>query len=294
MTRDFVPIIEISIGLAPSVDRSVLQSALAKLAADDNQFRFADDVNNDKIILSGIDEVQLAKKIEDLRALGVDIAIGRPQIAFRETISCRAEAHYVHKKLLSSGAGEFAGVKLIVEPRLDIGSACHVDIGGTSLPSEYNDGVEAGIETALRNGVLQGFLVTGVSVRLIDARYHDTDSNAAAFEIAAKAAVREALAAGSPVILEPVVRLSILTPSDCVDRTVADLEGRRGSIQSREVQGSVVVLVAIVAAVNLLGYMNALRSISNRRATYSVKFDHYAPLPGPEDPPFRPAIGMRA
>ena len=297
MARDFVPIIEIAISLTAGTDRSVLRSTLAKLAADDDQFKFTDGENTDQMVLSGIDEIQLAQKIEDLRlAPGVAITIGPPQIAFRETITCRAEVHYTHKKQ-SFGAGEFASVKLILEPPSpDIGFACHVDIGGTSsLPSDYNDGIKAGIETALRHGIVQGFPVIGVTVRLIDGRYHDIDSSAVAFAIAAAAAVKEALAAGSPIIIEPVMKVNVLAPRDCIDRIIDDLKVRRGSILAREVRnGGLVLLTATAPAINLFGYMNTLRSISNERATYTVQFDHYAPLPGPEDPPFRPAVGMRA
>jgi translation elongation factor EF-G len=295
MPSDFVPIVEISIGLATGVDRSMLQSMLAKLAADDDQFKSTDGANPDQLIVSGIDEIQLAQKTADLRlALGADITIGRPQVAFRETITCRAEGHYTHKKQ-SSGAGEFAGVKVVLEPQSpDTGSVCHVDISDTSLSSDYKEGIKAGIETALRHGVVQGFPVIGVAVRLIDGRYHDADSNAVAFAIAATAAVREALAKGSPVVLEPVVKVTIVTPSDCIDRIADDLNLRHGNIVAREERDGRLVLTATAPAMNLFGYMNALRSISNGRATYTIQFDHYAPLPAPDDPPFRPAVGMRA
>jgi elongation factor G len=295
MAGEFIPVIDIVIGLPAEVDRSGLQSTLAKLAADDDQFTVTDGSNPGQTILSGIDEIQLTQKIEDLRlALDVDITIGPPQIAFRETITCRAEVHYTHKKQFF-GKGEFSGVGLVLEPpRPDLGFVCHIETSGTSLPREYIDGIRAGIETALHHGVLQGFPVIGVTIRLIDGHYHDADSNVAAFTIAAAAAVREALAKGGPVILEPVMKIDVLTPTDCVDRIIDDLRRRRGSILAREVQDGGLLLSATAPAMNLFGYANTLRSITNGRATYTTQFDHYAPLPGPEDPPFRPTVGMRA
>lgn len=294
MAEEFVPVIEIPVTSAANVDRALLMSALSSLAADDGQFRFALDNRSGDVLLVGIDEPQLEQKIDALRHVpGAAIRIGAPQIAFRETIMRRAEVAYVHKKQFGGG-GEFAKVKLLLEPHgLESGYACQFKASGNVLPDEYISGIKAGVATALSAGIVAGFPVIGVTATVVDGGFHDIDSTAGTFAIAATAAVRDALQ-GNAVILEPVVKAEVVTPEDCVERIVGDLESRLAHILDRGIRDGRSLIVATVRATNLLGYAKALRSISGGRATYGVRFDHYAPVSPPDDPPFRPAVGMRA
>jgi len=223
------------------------------------------------------------------------VILGAPHVAFRERITQPAEVEYTHKKQ-SGGSGQFAIVKLHVEPN-EPGKGYQFEskIAGGAVPKEYIPGVEKGIESVLSSGVVAGFPVVDVKVELIDVKYHDVDSSALAFEIAARAAFREALQKARSVLLEPIMKVEVVTPEDCIGSVIGDLNLRRGQIQGQDMRGNTTVISAMVPLMNMFGYVNNLRSMSRGRAAFTMQFDHYAPAPLPEDdPPFRPAIGMRA
>ena len=295
MADEFVPVVEIPVKSAANVDRASLLSALSRLAADDAQFRFVLNDQTGDVLLAGIDELQLEQKINALRRVpGIAISIDAPQIAFRETMMRRAEVAYTHKKLFGS-AGEFAKVMLVLEPAgPESGYACQFKTASAVLPDEYVAGIKAGVERAFAAGIVAGFPVIGVTTTVVDGAFHELDSSAAAFAIAARGAVREALQAGDAVMLEPVMKVEVVTPEDCVAPVMADLTRRRADILDRDGRDRHSLIAATITATSLLGYANTLRSISVGRATYSVQFDHYAPVSPPDDPRFRPAAAMRA
>jgi elongation factor G len=292
---EFVPVIEIPVKSAANVDRASLLSALSRLAADDVQFRFVLNDQTGDVLLAGIDELQLDQKIDVLRRVpGAAISIDPPQIAFRETLKRRAKVAYTHKKLFG-GAGEFAKVMLVLEPAgPESGYACQFRTSTTILPDEYVAGIKAGLEGAFAAGTVAGFPVIGVTATVVDGGFHDLDSSAAAFAIAARGAARDAFQAGDAVMLEPVMKVEVVMPEDCVERIVGDLASRRAFVVSRDTREGRSAIVATVPATDMLGYAGSLRSMSGGRATYGVRFDHYAPVSPPDDPRFRPAVGMRA
>jgi elongation factor G len=289
MADEFVPVIEIPIEATDN--RTRLLSALSAFAAQDAQFRFTCESEAGAAVLIGIDELQLDRKIHDLRNVHhIEVSIGPPQVAFRETIRSSVEVDYTHKRR-SGSAGEFARVKLVLDPPgIESKDPCEIKVADITLPDEYAAGVRTGVNVGLLHGVVAGFPLVGVTVTLVDAAHHDVDSSAAAFAAAANAALRDGLKNAGSVLLEPIMRLKISLPDDCIDGIIDDLMVRRGRIVDHD-QSSI---VADVPAVNLFGYANSLRSMSNGRATYSVQFDHRAQIPPPDDPPFPAAIGMRA
>jgi elongation factor G len=290
----FVPVIELEIAPAAATDRARFLARLSGFAASDEQFRFAIDRATGGVKLAGIDESQLAEKIEALRGEHGEITIGPPQIAYRETITRRVEVDYAHKKQ-RGGSGEFAKVRLLCEPNSsDHAVVFRHQIRTGSLRDEYVFGVENGVEGALAAGVLAGCPVIGLSVSLVDGAYHDIDSSAQAFELAARAALREALQKAEPVLLEPVMRVAIVTPDEWLGVIISDLLARRGEISDRgQAWRSARLVAATVPAANLFGYAASLRQLTQGRASYTVRFDHYAAVSQPDDPKFRPAIGMR-
>jgi elongation factor G len=242
-------------------------------------------------------ELHLDIKVDILkRTYKVDANIGAPQVAFRERPTKRVEHNYVHKKQ-SGGSGQFAAVTIVVEPN-EAGKGYEFEskIVGGAVPKEYIPGVEKGLESVLTSGVVAGFPVVDVKVELIDGKYHDVDSSALAFEIASRAAFREALQKAKSVLLEPIMKVEVVTPEDYTGSVIGDLHLRRGQIQSREMRGNTAVINARTPLMDMFGYANALRVMSEGRAAFTMQFDCYAPAPPfpDDDPPFRPAIGMRA
>jgi elongation factor G len=278
-----------------AADRSKLASALPQLAAGDEQFRFTIDETSGRARLVGIDELQLHRKVEALRdEHRIELALGAPEIAYREAITRRAEVDYTHKRLTGS-AGEFARVRLVVEPN-PLGDACmfrnHLD--ADALPAAYVAGTERGVQEAQAAGVLAGLPVVRLRVFLVDAAWHDVDSSALAFELAARTALRDAMLKAGPVVLEPLMRAEIVTPVDYVSPIIQDLVSRRAHLLDRGRDWrSARVIAATVPAANLFGYAASLRQMAQGRASYAVRFDHYAPVPPPDDPKFRPVVGMR-
>ena len=274
------PVIEIAIEPKSKADQEKLGVALAKLAAEDPSFRVSTDQESGQTILKGMGELHLDIKVDILkRTYKVDANIGAPQVAFREKLTKAAEVDYTHKKQ-TGGSGQFARVKIVAEPT-EPGAPFEFEneIVGGAVPKEYIPGVEKGLESVLGSGVLAGFPVVDLKVRLIDGAYHDVDSSALAFEIASRAALREAMQKGKPVLLEPIMKVEVVTPEDYTGSVIGDLNSRRGQIQGQDMRGNANVINAMVPLMNMFGYVNNLRSMSQGRATFTMQFDHYAELP---------------
>ncbi|MGB3488059.1 MAG: elongation factor G [Xanthobacteraceae bacterium] len=274
------PVIEIAIEPKSKADQEKLGVALAKLAAEDPSFRVSTDHESGQTILKGMGELHLDIKVDILRrTYKVDANIGAPQVAFREKITKAAEVDYTHKKQ-TGGTGQFARVKFVVEPNEPgAGFLFESKIVGGAVPKEYIPGVEKGLNSVLTSGVVAGFPVVDVKVTLIDGAYHDVDSSALAFEIASRAAFRDALQKGKSVLLEPIMKVEVVTPEDYTGSVIGDLNSRRGQIQGQDMRGNANVINAMVPLMNMFGYVNNLRSMSQGRATFTMQFDHYAEAP---------------
>ncbi len=274
------PVIEIAIEPKSKADQEKLGVALAKLAAEDPSFRVSTDHESGQTILKGMGELHLDIKVDILkRTYKVDANIGAPQVAFREKITKPAEVDYTHKKQ-TGGTGQFARVKFQVEPtEPGAGFQFESKIVGGAVPKEYIPGVEKGLQSVMSSGVVAGFPVVDVKVTLVDGAYHDVDSSALAFEIASRAAFRDALQKGKSVLLEPIMKVEVVTPEDYTGSVIGDLNSRRGQIQGQDMRGNANVINAMVPLMNMFGYVNNLRSMSQGRATFTMQFDHYAEAP---------------
>lgn len=289
-------LVEIAIEPKSKADAEQLIIALAKLAAEDPTLEVSTDHESGQTILKGVSELHLDARLETLRrTYDIDPRVGAPQVAFRERITRPAEVEYTYKKQ-SGASGQFAAVKLRIEPNgPDEGYMFESKIANGTVPKQYIPGVQKGIESVLTCGVVAGCPVVDIKVELIDGKYHDIDSSARAFETAARAAFREALQKAGSVLLEPIMKMELIAPEDCIGSIIGDLKLRRGQIQGQDTRGNAAVVNATVPLMNMFGYVNDLRLMSQGRATFKMQFDHYAPASSPEDdPPFRPAIGMRA
>ena len=274
------PVIEIAIEPKSKADQEKLGVALAKLVAEDPSFRVHTDQESGQTIIKGMGELHLDIKVDILkRTYKVDANIGAPQVAYREKISRPATVDYVHKKQ-TGGHGQFARIKIVAEPNTPgAGFAFENEIVGGSVPREFIPAVEKGLEGQLTSGVIAGFPVVDLKVSLIDGASHDVDSSAMAFEIAARAAMREALAKGASVLLEPIMKVEVVTPEDYTGSVIGDLNSRRGQIQGQDMRGNANVINAMVPLANMFSYVNNLRSMSQGRATFTMQFDHYAEVP---------------
>lgn len=274
------PVIEIAIEPKSKADQEKLGVALAKLAAEDPSFRVSTDPKSGQTILKGMGELHLDIKVDILkRTYKVDANIGAPQVAYREKLTRAAEVDYVHKKQ-SGGSGQFAKVKIIFEPaETGAGSSFESKIVGGAVPKEYIPGVEKGINSVMGSGVLAGFPVVDVKATLIDGAYHDVDSSALAFEIAARAAFRQGLKDGGSVLLEPIMKVEVVTPEEHTGFVMGDLLSRRGQVQGQDMRANAVVINAMVPLANMFGYVNQLRSGTQGRASFSMQFDHYEQVP---------------
>ncbi len=274
------PVIEIAIEPKSKADQEKLGVALAKLAAEDPSFRVSTDQESGQTILKGMGELHLDIKVDILkRTYKVDANIGAPQVAFREKITQKVEHDYTHKKQ-TGGSGQFAQIKIVAEP-VPPGTPFEFEneIIGGAVPKEFIPGVEKGLESVLGSGPLAGFPVVDLKVTLIDGKYHDVNSSALAFEICARQCLREALQRARPVLLEPIMKVECVTPEDYTGSVIGDLNSRRGQIQGQDMRGNANVINAMVPLMNMFGYVNQLRSMSQGRATFTMQFDHYAELP---------------
>jgi elongation factor G len=274
------PVIEIAIEPKSKADQEKLGVALAKLVAEDPSFRVTTDQESGQTIIKGMGELHLDIKVDILkRTYKVDANIGAPQVAYREKISRPATVDYLHRKQ-TGGHGQYAKIKIIAEPAAPgAGFEFENEIIGGAVPKEFIPAVEKGLEGQLTSGVLAGFPVVDLKVRLVDGDSHDVDSSAMAFEIAARAAMREALQKGGPVLLEPIMKVEVVTPEDYTGSVIGDLNSRRGQIQGQDMRGNANVISAMVPLANMFSYVNNLRSMSQGRATFTMQFDHYAEVP---------------
>jgi elongation factor G len=274
------PVIEIAVEPKTKGDQEKMGQALARLATEDPSFRVAVDHESGQTIIKGMGELHLEIIVDRMkREFKVEANIGAPQVAYRETISRRADVDYTHKKQ-TGGSGQYARVKMRFEP-LTPGSGFEFDndvVGGT-VPKEYIPGVEKGVKGSLDNGVLAGFPVIDLKVTLTDGAYHEVDSSALAFEIAARAAMKEGLAKAGPKLLEPIMKVEVVTPRDYMGDVIGDLNSRRGRITGQDQRGNAEVINAMVPLANMFGYVNNLRSMSQGRAQYTMHFDHYEQVP---------------
>src|SRR5436305_4607168 len=274
------PVIEIALEPKPKADQEKLGVALAKLVAEDPSFRVHTDQESGQTIIKGMGELHLDIKVDILkRTYKVEANIGAPQVAYREKITRTVTKDYTHKKQ-TGGTGQYAKVKLVLEP-LPPGTGFEFEskIIGGNVPKEYIPGVATGIESVLGAGVLAGFPVVDVKVSLIDGAYHEVDSSALAFEIASRMAMREGLREGGPVLLEPIMKVEVVTPEDYTGSVIGDLNSQRGQIQGQDMRGNANVVTAMVPLNNMFGYVSNLRSMSQGRATFTMQFDHYAEVP---------------
>ncbi len=274
------PVIEIAIEPKSKADQEKLGVALAKLVAEDPSFRVHTDQESGQTIIKGMGELHLDIKVDILRrTYKVDANIGAPQVAYRERITRRATVDYTHKKQ-TGGHGQFARIKIVAGPSAPgAGFVFENEIVGGAVPKEFIPAVEKGLEAMLGSGVLAGFPVVDLQVSLIDGASHDVDSSAMAFEICARAALREALQKGSPVLLEPIMKVEVVTPEEYTGSVIGDLNSRRGHIQGQDMRGNANVIAAMVPLANMFSYVNSLRSMSQGRATFTMQFDHYAEVP---------------
>jgi elongation factor G len=277
------PVIEIAIEPKTKGDQERLGVALSRLAAEDPSFRVSTDEESGQTILKGMGELHLDIKIDILRRTHkVEVNQGQPQVAYRETITRPVSHSYTHKKQ-TGGSGQFAAVSFEVTPQTaGEGNSFESKIVGGTVPKEYIPGVEKGVESVFTSGPLIGFPVVDVGVALVDGKYHDVDSSALAFEIAARAGLREALKMGAPVLLEPIMKVEVVTPEDYLGSVIGDLNSRRGQIQGTDTRGNAQVVNAMVPLANMFGYVSQLRSMSQGRAQYTMQFDHYAQVPRAE------------
>ena len=274
------PVIEIAIEPKTKGDQEKMGLALNRLAAEDPSFRVKTDEESGQTIIAGMGELHLDILVDRMkREFKVEANIGAPQVAYRETISCKAEVDYTHKKQ-TGGTGQFARVKMVFEPaELGEGFSFESKIVGGAVPKEYIPGVNKGVESVMTSGPLAGFPMVDIKAELIDGAYHDVDSSVLAFEIASRAAFREAIQKAGPKLLEPIMKVEVVTPEDYVGDVIGDLNSRRGQIQGTENRGIVTAVNAMVPLANMFGYVNTLRSMSQGRAQYSMQFDHYEQVP---------------
>ncbi|WP_397417569.1 elongation factor G [Phenylobacterium sp.] len=274
------PVIEIAIEPKSKADQEKLGVALAKMVAEDPSFTVHTDQESGQTIMKGMGELHLDIKVDILkRTYKVEANIGAPQVAYRESLGRMADIDYTHKKQ-TGGTGQFARVKIKFEPgEPGSGFIFESSIVGGSVPKEYVPGVQKGLESVKDNGLLAGFPLIDFKATLYDGGYHDVDSSVLAFEIAARAAFKELREKGSPKLLEPIMKVEVLTPDEYMGDVIGDLNSRRGQIQGTETRGNAQVVTAFVPLANMFGYINTLRSFSQGRAQFTMQYDHYDPVP---------------
>ena len=275
------PVIEMKVEPKTKGDQEKMAVALHKLAAEDPSFRVSTDSESGETIIKGMGELHLDIKVDILkRTHKVEVAVGAPQVAYREAVTRKVTKDYTHKKQ-TGGTGQFARVILEVEPNeKGAGNLFESKIVGGSVPKEYIPGVEKGLNSVLSSGPVIGFPVVDMKVTLIDGAYHEVDSSAIAFEIATRAAMREAFEQAGAVLLEPMMKVEVTSPEEFVGSVIGDLNSRRGQIVGTSMRGNANIINALVPLANMFGYINNLRSMSQGRASYTMQFDHYAQVPG--------------
>ena len=274
------PVIEVAVEPKTKGDQEKMGVALSRLAQEDPSFRVSTDVESGQTVIKGMGELHLDIIVDRMRReFKVDANVGAPQVAYRETITRQAEIDYTHKKQ-TGGSGQFARIKLVFEP-LEPGEGFVFQnaITGGAVPKEFIPGVDKGLKSALETGVLAGFPMIDFKVTLTDGASHDVDSSVLAFEIASRAAFREGIPKSGPVLLEPMMKVEVVTPEEYMGDIIGDLNSRRGMVQGMDSRGNAQVINAMVPLANMFGYVNNLRSMSQGRAQYTMVFDHYEKVP---------------
>jgi elongation factor G len=247
---------------------------------EDPSFKVSSDIESGQTIIKGMGELHLDIIVDRMkREFKVDANVGAPQVAYRETITRATEIDYTHKKQ-TGGSGQFARIKLQLEPgEKGEGFVFESKVVGGNVPKEYQPGVQKGLAAAMSTGVIAGYPMIDLKATLVDGAYHDVDSSVMAFEIAARAAFREAVGQAAPKLLEPMMRVEVVTPDDYMGDVIGDLNSRRGQVQGMEPSGNATTIRAMVPLATMFGYVNTLRSITQGRAQYSMFFDHYSQVP---------------
>jgi elongation factor G len=274
------PVIEMSVEPKTKADQEKMAIALGKLVAEDPSFRVSTDQESGQTIIKGMGELHLDIKVDILRRTHkVDVQVGAPQVAYRETIKSKASVDYTHKKQ-TGGTGQFARVKFNVMPtEKGAGFVFESKIIGGTVPKEYIPGVEKGLNSVMTSGPLAGFPMVDIKVELTDGAYHEVDSSAIAFEIASRMGFREALQKSNPCLLEPIMKVEVVTPEEFTGSVIGDLNSRRGQIQGQDMRGNANVVNAFVPLANMFSYVNTLRSFSQGRASFTMQFSHYDEVP---------------
>ena len=274
------PVIDVAIEPKTQGDQQNLPKALQAMLREDPSLRLRHDADSGQTILSGMGELQLEVSVEKLRARhGVDVTVGRPQVAWRETISTESEVHHVHKKQ-SGGPGQFAELTLRLAP-LPRGEGfrfVNLSVGG-AIPREFVPAIEAGIRRAAQVGMAAGFPTVDFEATVLDGGFHERDSSSLAFELAAAAAFREAAARATPLVLEPVMAVEVITPIEHLGDVIGDLHRRRGNVQGQAQRGNASVVTATVPLKEMFGYIGHLRAMTSGRAQYSMQTSHYDVAP---------------
>ncbi len=274
------PVIEIAVEPKTKGDQEKMGLALQRLSAEDPSFRVETDLESGQTIMKGMGELHLDILVDRMkREFKVEANIGAPQVAYRETIGHAVEHTYTHKKQ-SGGSGQFGEVKLNIMPtEPGEGYSFESKIVGGAVPKEYIPGVEKGIKSVMDSGPLAGFPVIDFKVELLDGKFHDVDSSILAFEIAARMCMREGMRKAGAKLLEPIMKVEVVTPEDYTGGIIGDLTSRRGMVQGQDTRGNAIVIDAMVPLANMFGYINTLRSMSSGRAQFTMQFDHYEPVP---------------
>ncbi len=274
------PVIEIAVEPKTKADQEKMATALQRLAAEDPSFRVETDLESGQTIMKGMGELHLDILVDRMkREFKVEANIGAPQVAYRETIGHEVEHTYTHKKQ-SGGSGQYAEVKLVITPtEPGEGYSFESKIVGGAVPKEYIPGVEKGIKSVMDSGPLAGFPVIDFKVALVDGKFHDVDSSVLAFEIAARMGMREGMKKAGAKLLEPIMKVEVVTPEDYTGGIIGDLTSRRGQVQGQDTRGNAIAIDAFVPLANMFGYINTLRSMSSGRAQFTMQFDHYEPVP---------------
>ncbi len=274
------PVIEVAVEPKSKADQEKMGVALNRLAQEDPSFRVASDPESGQTIIKGMGELHLEIIVDRMkREFKVEANVGAPQVAYRETITKKIDWDYTHKKQ-TGGSGQYAKVKIRFEPG-EAGSGFQFvnDVVGGAVPREFVPGVEKGLTNAKEQGVIAGFPVIDLKCTLIDGDYHDVDSNVMTFDIAARACFREAMPKAGPKLLEPIMKVEVVTPEDYMGDVIGDLNSRRGQVQGMDSRGNARVITAMVPLANMFGYVSTLRSMTQGRAQYTMHFDHYEQVP---------------
>ncbi len=274
------PVIEVAVEPKTKSDQEKMGVALGRLAQEDPSFRVTSDPESGQTVIKGMGELHLEILVDRMRReFKVEASVGAPQVAYRETITRSAEIDYTHKKQ-TGGSGQFARVKLVFEP-LEPGEGFVFEnkVTGGSVPKEFVPGVAKGLNASRDAGVLAGFPMIDFKATLIDGASHDVDSSVLAFEIATRAAFRDGIPRAAPVLLEPMMRVEVVTPEEYMGDIIGDLNSRRGNVTGMDARGNAQVINAMVPLANMFGYINNLRSMSQGRAQYTMHFDHYEKVP---------------